>query len=259
MGAGASAPGYGQIAGMAAGFVGGQLQGWAALLDRWAMEDEYRRELQRQGEYRNQAATIFNAQLGQAGSAGAQQQLRQAYASRLGEYNSLDNVPLGFSVKGQRSASPRRDIAAARMAGGQRAGLMKYGDWLQGQKMLNLTTGRELDQTTNFAGGTAGVYPYRMYQAQHTMDDLAEMGAAISSVGGALSGGMVNGPLQRNQTPPSPYMSQGRPGGGGQNFSLGNYIDSYYPYTYQFPSRLPNQQYFDMPDQSLYGSQLVVG
>jgi hypothetical protein len=183
MGLGASG-----LASAGANVIGSQLQGWASLLDKWAMADAYSAELARQAGYQKQASQVFNNQLGFAGAPAAQQQLNAAYGSRLGGYNDINQVPLGFDLPYQQSGSTARDTAANQMSASQRANLNKYGDWLFGQKLANMATGRSLDQITNFAGGTASVFPYRMYDAQHSMDYLAEIGASISGASSGAAG-----------------------------------------------------------------------
>ena len=77
--------------------------------------------------------------------------------------------------------------AAAQLFGGQRAALGSYGDWLQKQYLRNQDTQRQLNQVSSFAGGAASIFPLQMYKAQHSMDDLAAVGQAISSLGGAAT------------------------------------------------------------------------
>lgn len=73
------------------------------------------------------------------------------------------------------------------MVGGQRAALGGYQDWLQGQAINQLHTGQDIGQVGNFAAGTAQVFPYKMYQAQHSQDELAFWGSLIASIGGSAA------------------------------------------------------------------------
>src|SRR4029077_12996127 len=166
--------GYGAIASAAGNVIGGQLQGWASLMDKWVMQDAYAEELHRQGRYQRQASDVFNTQLAGAGSAGAAPQMAAAYGDRLGNYQSIGATPLGVTPPYQRGAGAR-DAATVNMMGSDRANLNKYADWLFNQKLQNLKTGRKLDEITNFASGTSRVFPYRMYDAQHACDVLSEI------------------------------------------------------------------------------------
>jgi len=179
--------GYGAAISAGGNIIGGQLQGWASLLDKWSMEDAFNEEIARQARFQKQAAGAVAGQLGGptgVGSQGAQAQLGQAFQDRTKAYGAVDAVPLSVKDKGM---SPR-DAARSALMGRQRANLMKYGDWQFGQKMGNLKTGRQLDQITNFAGGESRVFPYRMYDAQHAWDVLAEIGSSISAASSGAAG-----------------------------------------------------------------------
>lgn len=187
--------------GMAANIVGGELQGWAALLDKWGMQDVYNKERGTQQGFANQAQQIVNNRIPGAGSAAAQQQLAQGAQAREAQYKSVNATPLSLSPAPLSSVQNARDSAYAGLLGGLRGKLGSYGDWLQNQWVANQQTNRGLNQVTNFAQGQANnVYPLQMYQAQHSMDDLAAIGQAISSIGGAAGNyaALYNTPNQSN-------------------------------------------------------------
>lgn len=224
--------------------IGGQLQGWASLLDKWAMADAYKEELARQGKYQKQAMDVFGGGLQKAGSAEATKELGDAYGSRLGTYANIDAIPLGFDLKQQRPGPG--GAARQAMSESQRANLMKYGDWQFNQKLNNLNTGRALDQIINFAKGTSGVFPYRMYDAQHAWDVMAEAGAAISS----MSGGAAGVKSAFGGGPPTQQYGNGFGSPGTYVYPQGTQLPGYYDYN--MPSMVdPNT---GMP---YYGSSVV--
>src|SRR5437899_7967906 len=171
--------------GAAANIVGGELQGWASVLEKKAMFDEFQKEQARQQGYRDQGANLFQGFLKTGGSDAASQYLQTGKAQREQSYRDVADIPLApTSVPISQSSSPTRDKAAVAIRGQERAGLGAYGDWAFKENINNILNQESLKQLTNFAGGTAGVFPYKMYGAQHSLEDLAMIGAAISSIGG---------------------------------------------------------------------------
>lgn len=207
--------------GMATNIAGGEIQKWAALMERQAMFEEYQKEQARQGAYAKQAQGDFGQGLQQAGAQVAGQQLGQGASDRMAAYDKIGRVPLAVNQPTRLSSSPSRDQANARLLGQGRANLGSYSDWGLKQAMNNLNTGRKLDQTTNFAGGTASVFPYRQYAAQHSQDTLAMIGQAISSIGGGAA----------NYAQYAQQPSGGQPGGGAGGYGQG----AYYPYSSMYP------------------------
>ena|SRR5437899_6291970 len=174
--------------GAAANIVGGELQGWASVLEKKAMFDEFQKEQARQQGYRDQGANLFQGFLKTGGSDAASQYLQTGKAQREQSYRDVADIPLApTSVPISQSSSPTRDKAAVAIRGQERAGLGAYGDWAFKENINNILNQESLKQLTNFAGGTAGVFPYKMYGAQHSLDDLAMIGAAISSIGGGAA------------------------------------------------------------------------
>jgi len=174
-------------AGAATNIIGGELQGWASVLEKRAMFDEFRKEQARQQGYRDQGAGLFQGFLQQASPANAQKLLTSGKAQREQSYQDLANVPLAPQTPTMQSTSAPRDAAWADMRGQARAGLGAYGDWAFKETINNIQNQEALKQLSSFASGTAGVFPYKMYGAQHSQDDLAMIGAAISSIGGGAA------------------------------------------------------------------------
>lgn len=225
------------------------MQAAAAQAEQRNMFNEYKKELERQGAYQLQATQAFQPNIAASGSEAAQGDLASGAAQRQAAYGSLQNVPLSISGTGDESSAYKAlDAAAYGQRGQERAALGAYGDWQHQLGIGNQAVQRQLNQISNFAGGTAGVLPYRMYQAQHSMDELAFWGQMIQSLGGTaanyqqLFGGS---PVQGGQQYGSP-IGPGAP----------EYIDpnSYAPYG---TVSLPNQSVYNPNAQ--YGSFLTPG
>jgi len=173
--------------GAATSIIGGELQGWAALLDKWKMEQEFDSELKRQNAFKQEALNRFGQRIPTAGSDQAYADLSSGAADRNARYAAVQQVPMGIASKGQPQGNPQRDAATASLLGQQRAALGAYSDWGLKQAIQNIQTQRALNQIEDRAKGQAGVFPYRMYDAQHSHDVMAEVGQAISSLGGGSS------------------------------------------------------------------------
>jgi hypothetical protein len=208
-----SAGGYGA----AANVVGGIMQAIAANQEQKAMFSEFQKELTRQGSYRAQAYTGWEDFLPQLGADQARDTMAKAAATREGSYADLANLP-GTQYGGGPTES--RDRAYFDITGRNRAKLSAYSDWINSRNIGQQREQQGLTKIANFAQGTASVFPYREYQAQHSWDELAFWGQLISSIGGtATNYGQLFGGA------PSPYP----PGGGtpstAMNFT-GQYPDS---------------------------------
>ena len=171
--------------GIGSNIVGGEMQGWAAQLDREAMARAFQAEMAQQNAFRQQGMQQFQQGLAGQGYQSAQQLMQQGAQNRMNTYGSLAGAPMGFSVSEQGSKSGARDAATVQQAGQARANLGAYGDWQQQAGVNSLVTQRLLNQLASTASGQASLYPYQMYQAQHEWDPLAMAGAAISGLGGA--------------------------------------------------------------------------
>ena len=208
-----SGMGYGAIANV----VGGELQGWAANLEKENMFKVFKDEQRRQDQFRKQGGDILSGRIDTAGAANAQQELAAAEASRNKAYGDIAQVPLGFDTKYQSSYSPRADAAYLALRGNNAAKLGSYGDWMTNQAIESAMAQERLNRVIDQARGVSGLFPYRMYSAQHSQDILSEIGAAISSIGG----GAANY-AQYAQSPTGQYTAPGgvSPGGG---YGVGTY------------------------------------
>ena len=169
--------------GAGASVVGGVMQAVAASQARKAMEEEQQRELQRQARYRGEAFGGLEQHLPTQGVEQARYEIDRGAQRRQDFYNKVFQSPLAL----QRAATPRT-TEGFRLAGQNRANLGGYSDWALEQMIKSIRMQDELNRISNFAAGTAQVFPYRMYDAQHSADELAFWGNLISSVGGTAQG-----------------------------------------------------------------------
>ncbi len=177
--------------GSALGIVGGLMQAAAANRSNHQMGAAYRDEIARQGGYQNQATTALDPSIAGSDVGTANRQIAEGAQQRNQAYGQANAVPLGIPTAS--SQSNASDTAYNKMVGGQRAQLGGYSDWALKQAIQNIQTQRAMDQAINFAHGTAGVFPYRMYNAQHSADTIATLGKIVSSAAGPVSM-MTNAP-----------------------------------------------------------------
>lgn len=176
-----------QAAGAAAQILGQILKGIAANQAKHAMEKAFKGELTRQRGYRNEAFGVFEGAVPKYGVETAREEMGRGQEHREGLYNQVGatdftaSQPSGFGATGA-------DQANLAMAGQARGKLGSYSDWQLDQMIRSIRTQDELNKINNFASGTAGVFPYRMYDAQHSGDSLAFAGDLLSSIGGLASG-----------------------------------------------------------------------
>lgn len=177
--------------GAAANVVGGELQGWASVLDQMRMGQAYRSELEKQRQYQQQAMGVFNQQPAKSSPTGLMAGVNQGAANRIAAYNQIGQVPLGLAPRGQigqPAYNPSVADAYVDMTGKSRAQNLGYGDYQVQQAIDNMAAQRQLSQISNFAGGQAqNVFPLQMYKAQHMYDWMSMLGQAISSIGGTAA------------------------------------------------------------------------
>lgn len=189
--------------GAAANLVGGVIQSVAATKAQKEMFKEFKREQDRQSKFQQRATKNFNPALQQMGVETARQQMAAGQTNREEMYNNLV-VP---NVVGVANPDPQT-AAYLQGLGHNRAVLGSYGDWQLEQAINNIRTNEILNKISNFAGGSAQVFPYRMYQAQHSGDELAFWGKLISSIGGS------GGSWMDTSSPQGQYFGPGQGGGG---------------------------------------------
>lgn len=188
------------------------MQAIAASQEQREMFREFQKEIQRQGGYRNEAMASFGQWAPTLGAETAREQMGAGQANRMADYSRVG----GQSLK-QGAGANARDAAYYNMTGANRAKLSSYGDWQSQQGIAGEREGQALNKISNFAGGDAQVFPYRMYKAQHSMDELAFWGQMIASIGGGSSNYS-----QLFSGPQTPQIS------GGAGVSLGMYSPGSY-------------------------------
>lgn len=161
------------------------MQGWASVLDKWAMAKAYSEEMAHQRAFTAQAMGDFEKRLPGYGSDSANRFIGQARGDRLQGYKDIGQVPLG--VKPGWQGAGKGSAAQVDVMSRARAGNAAYGDWSHNVGQQQIDQERALTGITSVAKGQAQVFPYRMYSAQHSWDDLAMIGQAISSIGGGSS------------------------------------------------------------------------
>lgn len=169
--------------GAGANLVGGTMQMIAASIAAQKMREQFLNEMQRQGAYRNQAFGALEGVLPQRGVEAARTSIAEGAANRRNFYGQVGAAPLAIG-----GGPSTRDRAAYSLAGANRAQLGGYSDWALDQMIKQIRLQDELNKVSNFAGGMAGVFPYLMYDAQHSQDKLAAAGNLISSIGGGAQG-----------------------------------------------------------------------
>lgn len=209
--------------GAAAQFAGAMMQAVAANQEQRSMFNEYQDELQRQGVLGAEAmGQQWDPGVRQWGN--AQQDLGAATQRREGVYNNLNQRSL---VANQAGPDAKAQAILGQNAGA-RAKLDSYGDWMNQQGLNMQHTQQGLDKISNFSRGDASVFPYRMWNAQHSQDELSFWGQLIQSAGGGASSfGQQGGPPQQAM------------GGGGGAFSGGPNYQGGSPYGYQGPGGTP--------------------
>jgi len=173
-------PGMDMGIGAGASVAGGTMQAIAASQAAKAMKHAFERQLQEQGKYRTQAVGEFNQALPLRGVEEARNEIAQGSQNRQNFYGKFASTPLSLG-----SGPSARDNAAYNLAGTARGNLGGYSDWALQQMIHNIRTQDALNKISNFAQGSAGVFPYKMYDAQHSADELAFWGNLVSSVGGS--------------------------------------------------------------------------
>jgi hypothetical protein len=186
--------------------IGGELQGWASILEQQAMKDAYRNQIGLQQQYKNQALANLGQRLGSADALTAAQQIGQGASQRQANYATLNNLPLSPITPGSQGRALPQAQLYSNLLGNARANLGGYGDWQFQQGLSDINTQRALNQILSSAKGQASVFPYTMYDAQHSQDTLAMIGAAIQSIGGAAGNYM-----QYAQSPAGSGSNQQQP------------------------------------------------
>lgn len=148
------------------------------------MAEATQREMDRQQGFRNEAFGTLQGFLPQAGVEQARTDITKGTETRKALFDFLNSLQMGPGHPGAQG----RDLGQLKLRGNARATLGGYSDWALDRLVRQIRTQNELNRVSNFAAGTAGVFPYRMYDAQHSMDELAFWGQLIQSLGGSGGG-----------------------------------------------------------------------
>ena len=191
---------YGAIAQVA----GGVMQAIAARVAQEKMLKEYKKELDRQRAYATEAKGVHDERLGTATVGTAQEQMEVGRQQRLSDFAGVAKQNLAPTLNLQMTP---QDRATFDVSTRNRAKFGSYSDWALKQAIQDIRTQQELNRVISFAGGTASVFPYREYKAQHSQDWLSTMGALLSSVGGSAPAfaSMYGGATQAGQKVPGYY------------------------------------------------------
>lgn len=187
--------------------IGGEMQGWAALLAKWKMADALQKAYNVQAQHRGEAMRTVLPAIKGSGREQATKDMTEGAAHRTAGYEAAAGVPSSFDKRGGASET---DKAQGRMRGQSRAKLGAYNDWSLNQMLRDIKLGNTLNQISSFAGGDASLVPYDMYEAQHKYDWLSQIGQAISSIGGGATD-----MAKFSQMPQGGAMPGGGGGGGG--------------------------------------------
>lgn len=192
-------------AGAAAGVVGGFMQSVAATMESQAMFQAFQAELARQHGYNDQAYGAFLGSLPGQSAESANDQITQGQDQRMQSYGQLQATPL--VAGGSANSLGANDAAALNLSDASRSRVGGYGDWKVDQTISNIKTQDQLNKISNFAAGTASVFPYQMYAAQHSQDELDMWGKAISSIGGGSFSPSASAPSGATGSPSSSQMA----------------------------------------------------
>lgn len=166
--------------GAAASVVGGIMQSIAANKAGKNMKRAFARELNRQNGFSNEAMDVFNPAVQNLGAEHARELMQSGQQGRELDYKSINSVPLmaGYTA-------PMKDRMKLALLGKLRSKIGSYGDWQHQQGMDQLHTQQRISRVADTAKGSAALMPYRMHDAQHSMDELAFWGQLVSSIGGS--------------------------------------------------------------------------
>ena len=178
------------------------------------MFKEYKAERGRQKAYAEEATGVFGERLGGATADVAGSQMETGAKQRLAEFANIAKLRLAPT---NNLVMTPQDKASFETTTKSRAKLGSYSDWALKQAIQDIRTQQELNRITSFAGGTAQVFPFKSYDAQHEYDWLANLGAAIQGSSGAVEG-FYGAPHQGSV----PQTSQGSGASGAPSYYEGD-------------------------------------
>jgi hypothetical protein len=191
--------------GAGANVAGGAIQAVAAMQAKRAMGKVYEREIVQQNKIRNQAlGNVFQPALQTRGVEQARSDIATGRGEREASYEDLGNVDFTGGQQAPGGEDPR-GLANFELMGNLRAQLGAYSDWGLENLIRQIRSQEQLNRLSDTSRGRASTFPARMYDAQHSADQLAMVGNLISSVGGGAQGwGELFG-LGQNPTPQKDY------------------------------------------------------
>ena len=186
--------------GMGTSIVGGIMQSIAASMENQAMQHAFNQEMRQQLGFSGQEFGQFMGDLPNQGRGAADTAIDQGAQKNQQMYGQVNNMPL---LAGGGDASPyaSTDNAALQQAGSARARIGGLSDWQLGRMIDDLKTKDAINRINFRSQGLAQLFPYKMYNAQHSQDELNFWGKTISSIGNGGTGGN----LSTDQGPPAGY------------------------------------------------------
>lgn len=195
--------------GMATSMVGGIMQSIAASMENSAMQHAFNQEMRQQLGFSGQEFGQWVGDLPSQGSEAAGRAIDSGAQKAQGMYGQVNNMPL-LAGGGGGSASPyaSTDNAALQQAGSARARIGGLSDWQLGRAIDDLKTKDAINRINFRSQGQAQLFPYKMYNAQHSQDELDFWGKTISSIGNSGAGAA----LSTNSPPTTTTGPSGAPG-----------------------------------------------
>lgn len=206
--------------GMVTNMIGGIMDAIAANQENAAMQSTFNSELAQQGRLGNQAYGTLLASLPSQGADAATAAIDKGAGNRVAAYSTALNTPL-YANQGPGDSSPyaATDRAALNLQGSALAKVGGLSDWQLNNAINNIKTNEALRRVNYRASGAAQTYPYQMYDAQHSWDQLSFWGNMLKSIGGGSGGSAQQAGSPPNYTPQlnnpgtSPYAGEDLGGG----------------------------------------------
>lgn len=176
---------------MSMGYYGIALQAAGAIIQAVAaqkasenMEKELRRKRESSAAVAKRAMDSWKELVSGSGYAQSQLDLERNAAERVAVNDSM----AGMSFQGgETPIGDRRDAQVARQRGTMVARVNAYDDTMLDKAIRELRAQEKLTKIENFETGSLQVYPYQIYDAQHSADKMAKAGKMVSSAGKMMS------------------------------------------------------------------------
>lgn len=193
--------------GAGASVVGGIMQSIAATQENKAMMAAFQQELKNQLGFQDQAYGSWMGGLPAQGAEAAGKAIDTGASKAQGVYSQVNSMPLiaggGSGSSPESGAYASTDKAALGQEGAVRSRIGGMSDWQLGKAINDIKTRDAINRVNFRSQGDAQVFPYKMYAAQHSQDELDFWGKTISSIGGGGGSGMSA------SQPPSMSQMQG--------------------------------------------------